>query len=722
MDPAQIAQQFLNYSSRNVFLTGKAGTGKTTFLRELAEHCHKSFIVVAPTGVAALNAGGVTIHSQFLFPLGSFLPEGSATQYPNQNFFDRSALSRRHPLNAARKQVLQGIDLLVIDEVSMCRADLLDAIDQRLRQARRKNKAFGGVQLLMIGDLYQLPPIVSDHEWQVLSAYYKGMHFFHSRALEASGFVQVELQKVYRQQDDAFVSLLNKIRHDRIEEEDLAKLNERCINDVPKDAIHLVTHRHQAQKINQSRLDELAGQVYTYSAKVQGDFPERNYPTSDELKLKVGARVMFLKNDSEEGAYYNGKLAEVTELDKEAIWVQMEDEDHFKVPLDTWKNSRYKLDEDKQNLEEEVLGQYTQFPLRLAWAITIHKSQGLSFDQAVIDLGKAFAPGQAYVALTRLRSLEGLYLSSPLQRSALLISREAQEFSRMNEDLDTLASLDQARSEYQLNYLLECFDWQDWYYSYRDFFQDNYEKLKLKETGFSTRFEQLEKNLELLMKHARKFQGQIYDLMNSDQSAELEERLAKARAYFLPHLQDWLVEVLSLKGEYGQLKRTKQLLEAMDLVPQKAFQYYLRIFQLNDQLQFLKGKGDLQFEDTSLSKSRLWEEIKAKVPEPNLPKAKGAKNQKGETYKQTYRLIEAGLSPEAIAEKRSLTVSTIYRHCQKALKEGILEIDEILTKERLESLEALFDPGLDRNAYQWSQAHPQYHQDLWRLFLLSRSK
>ncbi|WP_421754502.1 AAA family ATPase [Croceimicrobium sp.] len=721
MDPAQIAQQFLNYSSRNLFLTGKAGTGKTTFLRELAEHCHKSFIVVAPTGVAALNAGGVTIHSQFLFPLGSYLPEGSALQYPNQNFFDRSALTRRHPLNAARKQVLQGIDLLVIDEISMCRADLLDAIDQRLRQARRQSKAFGGVQLLMIGDLYQLPPIVSDSEWQVLSDYYQGMHFFHARALQTSGFVQVELQKVYRQQDDAFVRLLNKIRHDEVEPDDLAKLNERCLPEPPDEAIHLVTHRHQAQKINASRLEALEGQLFTYSAKVQGDFPERNYPAAEELKLKIGARVMFLKNDSEEGAFYNGKLAEVTELDQEAIWVQMEDEDHFKVPLDNWKNARYKLDEEKQNLEEEVLGQYTQFPLRLAWAITIHKSQGLSFDQAVIDLGKAFAPGQAYVALTRLRSLEGLFLSSPLQPSALLISREAKEFSKLNEDLDTLGSLEEARAEYQRNYLLECFDWQDWYYTYRDFFQENFEKLKLKETGFSHRFEHLEKELEAQLKYARKFQHQIAQLMGSNRQSELEERLGKARAYFLPLMKSWLIEMLSLRSEYGQLKRTKQLVEAMDLLAQKAFQYYHRLFNLDEQLQFLKGNTDSP-SDIGGSKSKLWAEIQSEVPEPSLPKAKGGKTKKGETYRQTYRLIEAGLSPEAIAEQRSLTLSTIYRHCQKALKEGVLSIDEMIGLERLESLEALYKPGLDRNAYQWSQVHPQYHQDLWRLFLISKAE
>jgi hypothetical protein len=718
LEATALALEYLNYSNRNIYLTGKAGTGKTTFLKNLEANCQKSFIVVAPTGVAALNAGGVTIHSQFLFPLGSFLPEGSAIQFPHLNFFDRSSLSRRHNLNSSRKQVLQGIDLLIIDEVSMCRADILDAIDFRLQQARRISKPFGGVQLLMIGDLYQLPPIVQDQDWEILRAHYKGMHFFNSKALQSSGFVQVELKKVYRQKDAQFVELLNKIRQQNISDSDLEFLNQATTKSVPETAIHLVTHRNQAEALNQKRLGALKTQSFSYSASIRGDFPERMYPIPEKLDLKVGARVMFLKNDSEEGAYYNGKIAEVVDLDKEHIWVKMDDHDRFEVRKDTWKNARYKVSEEDQSLKEELLGEFSHFPLRLAWAITIHKSQGLSFDEAVINLGRAFAPGQAYVALTRLRSFEGLYLSAPLSRSALITDLNARVFSSEQEEIDPHQFLDSAKQAYQIDYFLSCFDFRPMAYTYKDFFQDQYQKLQLDKTGFKNRFSHLENQIGQFFKYAGSFQKQIWSLHQKDDQAALEERLLKARDYFLPALQAALSELQTLKLEYAARARTKQLVQAFEVPIKAGFELYLGLLSLREAWQFFKAEHETSPAAQKLAlREKAWEEILEKVPKPKYTPKKGGKSKKGETYRTTFQMIKSGMRPAAIATARELTIGTIYSHCLKGLKEDALELEEILEPERIEFIAKHYQADKEQGAYQWHQDFPEIKTEEWRLYL-----
>lgn len=717
MDPVALALEFLNYSNRHVYLTGKAGTGKTTFLRKLSENCHKSFIVVAPTGVAALNAGGVTIHSQFLFPLGPFLPEGSALEHHDLGFFDRRALSTRHPINNVRRQVLQGISLLVIDEVSMCRADILDAIDLRLRQARRVQKPFGGVQLLLIGDLYQLPPIVKDAEWGVLSKFYSSLHFFNSRALQAAGFVQIELQKVYRQQDAVFLELLNKIREQSLNSSDLELINQRVLSPPQDEPIHLLTHRNQAHKINQDRLEALPGQSYVYSAQVKDDFPERMYPVEENLSLKLGAKVMFLKNDSEEGKYFNGKIAEVIDLEEDAIWVKMEDEERYQVPKFTWKNSRYKLEESKQSLQEELLGQFSQYPLRLAWAITIHKSQGLTFDQAVVNLGRAFAPGQAYVALTRLRSMSGLYLSAPLSLNALITDLTAKEFHQQQSLLPAENSLDEAKKNYQFDLWQKTFDWNPLAYAFQDFYQTEYQRLQLKKTGFGERFKEIEEGIKEHQAVSRKFQSQIFKLATSGSKADFKLRLFKGRQYFLPLLRELLLELQNLKLEYANLSRTKTLVESFGSLIQNGFELYLGMYIFEVSWDFYQEGGN-QNPDQALLERReeVWEDLLKDVKVPKT-KPKKSRSKAGETYLQTYELIKTGMMPIAVATARELTIGTIYGHCLKGLEAGVLEIEELIPLDRLSEMAEVYKPGEDLGPYQLHQQFPKFDTGEWRIYL-----
>jgi len=550
----QFAFDFVKYTNRNIFLTGKAGTGKTTFLRDLKQSSPKRMIVVAPTGVAAINAGGVTLHSFFQLPFhpyvpSFYLPQNNAGNPSEQNDPPGYKMSRE------KINIIRSLDLLVIDEISMVRADTLDAVDSALRRYKNRYLPFGGVQLLMIGDLQQLAPVVKEEDREILDQYYNSAFFFGSRALNSTDYVTIELKHIYRQNDQVFINLLNKVRDNNVDSEVLSELNKRYIPDFDPDTgggyITLTTHNNQAQALNDSKLERLPGRAHSFKASIQDEFPEFSYPTASELILKKGAQVMFVKNDiSRDKLFFNGKIGKVVDFEDDIIVVKCPDDDFpISVEKAEWQNMKYSLDDETKEIQETVIGTFSQYPLKLAWAITIHKSQGLTFERAVIDACAAFAHGQVYVALSRCRTLDGLVLSTRINQRSIIDNPAISEF--VNEKVQNQpgqTQLEEAKKAYQQMLLTELFDFTPVSRSL------NY-CLKLfnehKESILGNPREIIEQSITSintdLIEVSDKFQPQLKGLLKGDADAELnialQERVKKAGDYFFVKLEGVLKEI-----------------------------------------------------------------------------------------------------------------------------------------------------------------------------------
>jgi GTPase SAR1 family protein len=552
----QLAFDFVKYTNRNIFLTGKAGTGKTTFLHNLKKSSPKRMIVVAPTGVASINAGGVTIHSFFQLPFHPYIPtlyspENSSVKQAEQNDTTGYKMSRE------KVNIIRSLDLLVIDEISMVRADTLDAIDSALRKYKIHHLPFGGVQLLLIGDLQQLAPVVKDEDWEILKKYYDSAFFFGSRALCSTDYVTIELKHIYRQNDQVFINLLNKVRENRVDSDVLNELNKRFIPDFDPESdggyITLTTHNSQAQTLNDSKLETLPGKPHSFSATVKDEFPDYSYPTARELILKKGAQVMFVKNDlSGEKLFFNGKIGKVQSFEEDTIVVKCPDDDlPIMVEKAEWQNMKYTLDDDTKEIQETIIGTFTQYPLKLAWAITIHKSQGLTFDRAIIDACAAFAHGQVYVALSRCRTLNGLVLSTKINQRSIIddpsISGFVNETKQNQPDQTQLA---ESKKAYQQMLLNELFD-------FTTLTRNLGYCLKVVNENHGSILGNLSEKLENiisivksdLLEVSEKFNPQLNGLINGEIDVEsnmpLQERVKKAGEFFSVKLESALKEILS---------------------------------------------------------------------------------------------------------------------------------------------------------------------------------
>ena len=700
-DLIKLAAKFVNSTASHIFLTGKAGTGKTTFLKNLALQTHKSFVIIAPTGIAALNAQGVTIHSQFLFPLGSFVPvkDSPGNLGLTGNFFTQTTLASRHPLNSVRKQVLRAADLIIIDEVSMLRADLLDAIDYRMRSVKGNfNRSFGGAQLLMIGDLFQLPPIVKPMEWSVLRSYYKSMHFFESLAIRQAGMVYIELDKIFRQQDQSFISILNNLRNNIATQKDIEKLNSyfRTEEEIgfEQDVVTITTHNHKADSINKKELENLPGPSSYFEAEVDGDFPENLFPILETIDLKVGAQVMFVKNDaSGEAKYFNGKLARVDYIDDEGVTVIMADShESFVLKQERWENKKYKVDENTKELEEEVVGSFTQFPVKLAWAVTVHKSQGLTFDKAIIDVGQAFAPGQVYVALSRLRSLDGLILRTKIQSSAISNDHNVVSFSQERNQKELLPKqLEKEQANYLQRLLASSFDFSNIEQQLGYFNTNKKGKLEFEEEKLRNAVPDLKERFLDEKINTAKFRNQLLRLVQEGDYDQLKSRLEKGVTYYSSFLQLAIKKLLTHAASVEQFTRTKTYLAGISELDQLLMNSWRDVERAAEMCACILEKRDIVRQDQKHEKriqARLdwFEDARSKVEVK--PSASGrktgrkrkssGKKEKGETYKITYALIKEGMSVKEISLMRELADSTIESHIVKGINEGEVDVNAIL--------------------------------------------
>lgn len=688
-DIAKLTADFINTTERHVFLTGKAGTGKTTFLKHIVQHTHKKTIVAAPTGIAAINAQGVTLHSLLQLPFGAFIPERVVPPNVNTQFTTLNNLFSNLRFNSSKRQLIQEMELLIIDEVSMLRADLLDCIDHMLRYLRkRKDVPFGGAQMLFIGDLLQLPPVVKDDEWNILKSYYNSSYFFEAKALSAQPLIHVELEKIYRQSDDQFIAILNRFRENEQRKEDIDFLNQLYKPEISEaDAegfIHLTTHNRKADSINAERLRALDSKSLTYQADVANDFPENSYPIPEELVLKEGAQVMFIKNDpSGNGQFFNGKIGHVSKLSSGSIKVKFSNGDEVDVPQYTWENKRYSLNKDTNEIDEKVLGSFTHFPLKLAWAVTVHKSQGLTFEKAILDLSGAFTQGQVYVALSRLTSLDGLVLSSKIPTDGFDISSSMREFSEAKPSLDELSGrLTKDRNDYLFQLISRHFDFEELARNFRSHILsfDKQENRSLKQQ-FLEWTNELTEPMMALVKVGKSFQSQAYSIIHQDQDIQqLSERVKKAKEYFTPILMTAYDAIKTHDKNLKDKTRLKTYRKELKELSELVFSKQMALMRASLYVQFMA-------EGKTLTKQDVQDVLKELI----IPKTEKKKD-KTPTHEISFALYKQGKTIDEIAEERGLVNSTIEGHLCQYIETGEVKATDLVDEQKLKNILSLITP------------------------------
>ncbi len=727
LSPAELAAKCINQTNKSVFLTGKAGTGKTTFLRNIIAHTHKNAIIVAPTGIAAINAGGVTIHSQFGIPFGLFIPDsGYKIENTNTKINTPYTMVKHLNMRDQKRKLLQELELLIIDEVSMLRADLLDTIDFVLRNIRRQqHKAFGGVQVLFIGDLMQLPPVVKEEEWGVLKNYYNSIYFFDALVLRNEKPVYIELDKIYRQSDNTFIDLLNNLRNNKVTQTDIDLLNSyyQPNFDTSKalNTITLTTHNQKADTLNKSALQELKGKSYFFSASIEGEFNEYAYPVEAYLELKVGAQIMFIKNDiTGKQQYFNGKIGTVSFLSDKEIEIDFQDGTKpFLLENYQWKNIKYELNPVTNEIEETEIGTFTQYPIKLAWAITVHKSQGLTFEKAILDINKAFAPGQAYVALSRLKSLDGLVLTAPIQFNSISQDKTLTHYSENKPKTEEVKQLISQETDLFLKaYVLKAYDFV-WLNTCLQKHAESYtmaENKSNKQKHQAWAKELIEK-FEPLKINAEKFSYQliqIFDTKSVDYVQTIQNRHLAAKNYFYPVLKEmsksililiellkdekqiktYLEELLELEGLiYKQL----QLLDKVSLIVHNIIhniefskQQLQQNSNQNERLEIVRQTIAITektaFEERVSSRKGIKKDKKTKKVSSTSSDTKKTKEAKPDTKEVSFALYKQGKMPEEIAQERGFGLTTIEGHLAHYVSLGMIPVTQFVTKEKFDKI------------------------------------
>lgn len=676
-----LASDLVKNTNISLFLTGKAGTGKTTFLKHIQNTCNKRLVVVAPTGVAAINAGGVTMHSFFQLPFLPFIKDA------NYGFGQVACVNKfthfkNVKFNREKIDLLIELDILIIDEVSMLRADMLDCIDETLKYYRRNQLPFGGVQVLLIGDMFQLPPVTSDNEWTLMSQYYKSPFFFSSEVYQQLNPAHLELNKIYRQKEERFINLLNNIRHNNMDDYDFELLQERYDPEAARyqdGLITLTTHNRTADNMNQQKLAEIESEAIVFEGEINGDFNEKALPAEKALNLKEGAQIMFIKNDLEK-RYFNGKLAKIKRIAKDEIIVEFEEGNELKIERETWKNIRYNLNRDENQIEEEEIGSFKQFPIRLAWAITIHKSQGLTFDKLAIDAGASFAAGQVYVALSRCRTFDGLTLLSRIYQNSILSDERIVAFSlKQSSEQKLMDGLEDAKFEFSLSQLYKTFDLRKVLKEYTLF--EAYTATKQIPDKEDT-LQHLSAIIRNLNEHrivADKFKikiEQIIKQMPVDENL-LSERVKSAKTYFAQKILDDAFKPLqSLENSLKAKAKTKQFITNLQKVKSLTWK------RIHDIETAALGSFDLSINAID------------KPVDVNISAAQKAV--KVNSKEESFKLYKEGKTIEEIAVFRGMAISTIGGHLAHYVDLGELNALDFVSIEIIQLVEKLIADGKER--------------------------